>query len=295
MKKRYESCILATAVLPIDENGNLMEDVFREEVRGLRADGISHIYIFGTAGEGYDQSFDEFKHITSVFLEEMKGAHAMVGVISSSAAEAKRRVAAAYELGVREFQISLPCWAVPDDSEVINFFHFICDAFPDCLFFDYNVSRSGRVLPYELFCRLADEIPNLAGVKYTAVDAMVLYKLAAGDCPLMFFVGDGGYATASMYGEVGYLISLGLIDRKLMWDYFNAGQKKDGKTLFACSSKIMEFHRIVVGEIGAAADGAYDKAIAKVCQNDLPLRLRPPYRYCSEEGFARIMEGLARL
>ena len=70
MKKRYPSAIVATAVVPWDEKFEFMEDLFRKQVRAMRKDLTKHIYIFGTAGEGYAVNNPQFKHIARVFREE---------------------------------------------------------------------------------------------------------------------------------------------------------------------------------------------------------------------------------
>ena len=89
---RYPRVILASVGLPWSETWEFQEDLFRDEVRAHLEAGIRHLYIFGTAGEGYavtDRMFDE---IVGVFVDEMargaagarSDAHAMVGVINQS-------------------------------------------------------------------------------------------------------------------------------------------------------------------------------------------------------------------
>src|SRR5437868_1206654 len=79
--KRYPSCILATCVVPWDEKGNFLEELFRSEVREVLAHGTRHLYLFGTAGEGYAVSDRQFERIVRVFHEEMQAGkgEAMVG------------------------------------------------------------------------------------------------------------------------------------------------------------------------------------------------------------------------
>jgi hypothetical protein len=49
---RYPQAILISCEIPWDENEQFLEDVFRREVRMVLAN-FNHLYIFGTAGEGY--------------------------------------------------------------------------------------------------------------------------------------------------------------------------------------------------------------------------------------------------
>ena len=83
--KRYPSCILATCCTPWDEQNRFAEDVFRRAVR-KSLEGTRHLYVFGTAGEGYAVSDEQFDAVAQTFAEEMRAADAdpMVGVISLS-------------------------------------------------------------------------------------------------------------------------------------------------------------------------------------------------------------------
>ena len=83
--KRYAQCILASCPVPWDEGYHFAEDIFRNHLRHILKHGTKHIYIFGTAGEGYAVSDRQFRQITEVFYDEMKAnqAEPMVGIISS--------------------------------------------------------------------------------------------------------------------------------------------------------------------------------------------------------------------
>ena len=49
---RYPQAILVSCEIPWDDNEQLLEDVFRREVRSV-LQHFNHLYVFGTAGEGY--------------------------------------------------------------------------------------------------------------------------------------------------------------------------------------------------------------------------------------------------
>ena len=124
MAKRYPACILATAVVPWTEDWRFDERLFRREVEMLLASGLQQLYIFGTAGEGYAVTDAQFLEIARVFVDAMRagGAEPMVGVISLSLPTIVARIEAARELGVRQFQISLPSWGALNDDELVAFF-----------------------------------------------------------------------------------------------------------------------------------------------------------------------------
>ena len=104
-KPRYPQAILISCEVPWDENEQLLEDVFRQEIRHA-LDSFSHVYIFGTAGEGYAVDTPRFRRIVEVFRDETRSAaHAQVGVIALSVPQFHERIRFAYDLGFREFQI----------------------------------------------------------------------------------------------------------------------------------------------------------------------------------------------
>ena len=81
MSKRYPQAVLVSCEAPWDENEELIEAVFRDEVRKAISSGFRDLYIFGTAGEGYAVTLTQFREIAGIFPEETsgEGVRAMVG------------------------------------------------------------------------------------------------------------------------------------------------------------------------------------------------------------------------
>ena len=59
--------ILATAVVPWTADYQFDADTFRSQVRTIARGLTRHIYIFGTAGEGYAVSEAQFREIATCF------------------------------------------------------------------------------------------------------------------------------------------------------------------------------------------------------------------------------------
>ena len=98
MSARFPADIMATAVIPWTEGWTLDERRFRRELELMLTDGHRHIYIFGTAGEGYAVTDEQFLQITRVFVDGLRGSgvEPMVGVISLSLPTIIARIEAAY-------------------------------------------------------------------------------------------------------------------------------------------------------------------------------------------------------
>src|SRR5207247_1379734 len=80
---RFPACIMGTAVVPWTDSFELDEGLFRAEIASLLAADYTHLYVFGTAGEGYAVDDAQFEQIARVFVHEMRSgnAEAILGVI----------------------------------------------------------------------------------------------------------------------------------------------------------------------------------------------------------------------
>ncbi len=296
-KKRYPRTILATVCIPWTESFELDEKILRDEIQNLIKRGIHNIYLFGTAGEGYAVTDEQFEAIVRIFAEEMKGPdrYPMVGLISLSFGTMLERLAKAYSYGIRDFQFSLPSWGVLTDSELNSFVHKLCDPYPDCRFLNYNLMRTKRVLGIRDYEKLAEEVPNFAGVKYSNPDIATIVDIAKSSCPLQFFLTEIAFGYASMVGEFGYLISIGTSNIARAWEYYQAGVHQDKDKLLSLQQECCQLSKGLMKALGSnRMDGAYDKVFSKLIDNRFPLRLLPPYEYASEEDFIRYRSFLEK-
>jgi dihydrodipicolinate synthase/N-acetylneuraminate lyase len=286
---RYPQAILVSCEAPWDENEQLIEDVFRREVRSV-LQRFNHLYVFGTAGEGYAVDTARFQQIVRIFYEETRGAdvHPMVGVIGLSTANIVERIAFAYATGFRVFQISMPAWGALNDTEVMTFFRDVCGAFPDAQFLHYNLPRTKRVLEGADYRRLIDAVPNLVATKNTGggLERAAALMTQAGE--LQHFFGETNFPHGCMYGECSLLSSFGPMSPHKTWALFEAGRKGQMVEMFKLQK---EFHDMLYGVLGSVLsegriDGAYDKMLVRLGGlEEMPLRLLSPYQGFSEEQY----------
>ncbi len=286
---RYPQAILISCEAPWDENEQLIEDVFRREVRSV-LQHFNHLYVFGTAGEGYAVDTVRFQQVVRIFYEETRGAdvHPMVGVIGLSTANIVERIAFAYATGFRVFQISMPAWGALNDTEVMTFFRDVCGAFPDAQFLHYNLPRTKRVLDGADYRRLIDAVPNLVATKNTGggLDRAAALMTQAGE--LQHFFGETNFPHGCMYGECSLLSSFGPMSPHKTWALFEAGRKGQMVEMFKLQK---EFHDMLYGVLGSVLsegriDGAYDKMLVRLGGlEEMPLRLLSPYQGFSEEQY----------
>jgi len=277
--------ILATAVVPWNERFEFQEDVFRRQVQTLARDLTRHLYIFGTAGEGYAVTERQFDQVTCAFWESSLECKVtpMVGLISLSLPTIIERIHRCHALGFRLFQLSMPSWGVLNDRELDRFFAETCGRFPDCQFNHYNLMRTKRLLTSVEYRRLAAAHPNLVAVKNSTTDPMVIADLMTMSPRLRFYITEFGYAIARKTHDLGLLISLATIHPGRA-KRFVAGTD-------AQRAADLEDLKAVVAGLKAAAgdkfhiDGAYDKMLYRMTDPTFPLRLLPPYASASESDF----------
>lgn len=286
---RYPQGILISCEVPWDENENFLEDVFRQEVRHALAGGFRHVYVFGTAGEGYAVDLPRFREIVKVFREEtaVEGVHAQVGVIALSVAQFHERLSIAYDQGFREFQISLPSWGQLNDTELLQFFRDVCCTYPDAKFLHYNLARTKRVLTGPEYRRIADEVPNLVATKNTGTTVYGTMDLLKHAPDLQHFFGEAMFPTGCLHGECSLLSSFGPMFPAQTHRLFEYGRKHQWEKLFPFQAEYLNAVEEVIAPLRRKAfiDGAYDKALVRLAGIPMPLRLLSPYESFSEEIF----------
>lgn len=285
--RRFPSCIMATCCIPWDDEGRFAEAIFRRGVRTTLALGTQHLYVFGTAGEGYAVTDSQFDRIVTVFADEMHQANAepMVGVISLSLGTICERIERCRDMGVRHFQISLPNWGALAEQELFDFFDRVCGRFTDCRFVHYNLPRTKRLVTGKEYGRLARAHPNLVGTKNCGDSLSHLRSLLEDAPQLQHFLSEAGYAYGSQFGECGILASFVMNWPKLkaLWE---AGQRRDFDAVLPIQREVdvvlqTLFETVPDGRI----DGSYDKLFAKMYDPEFPLRLLPPYIGSSDEEY----------
>lgn len=294
---RFPACILATCVVPWDEAGRFVEPLFTDQVQRL-LQLTPHLYTFGTAGEGYAVDDEQFAAITQSFVRTMLdgGGRPMVGVISLSLPTIVRRIATARELGVRRFQISLPSWGELTSPEIDSFFDAVCGRFADCEFLHYNLLRTKRLITPEEYARLAERHGNLVATKNSTDSIMRLNGLLRTAAHLRHFFTEPGFCYAARVGECGLLASSSTINHTGCRLLFEAGQRRDGDELTKLGDELAAVGRELRAAVGPGPhmDGAFDKLLWRMHDDQFPLRLLPPYQGADDDAPRRFLEGLAK-
>ena len=284
--------ILATAVVPWTDRYEFDEAVFCRQVQTIARDLTRHIYVFGTAGEGYAVSEKQFDQITRAFWRSSQesGVAPMVGLISLSLPTILDRMARCYALGFRTFQLSLPSWGALNDQEVDAFFAATCGRYPDCQFHHYNLLRTKRLLTSVEYRRLAAAHPNFVAVKASTSDPAILADLMTMTPRLRFFLTEMGYTIARRTHDVGLLISLASVNAARAKAFVAGDDAQRVSDVADFNAMAATLKELSTGKYHI--DGAYDKMLFRVTDRTFPLRLLPPYAHASDADFDRFLAAL---
>jgi dihydrodipicolinate synthase/N-acetylneuraminate lyase len=298
VRTRYPQGLLVSCPIPWSAEGELCEDLFRRQVGHFLNRGFHHLYIFGTAGEGYAVDTKTFRRIVDVFREAAgsPGIFAQVGVIALSTANVLERVQIAYDAGFRTFQISLPCWGTLNDREILRFFRDVCGAYPDSGFLHYNLLRSGRLLQPADYRRLTDEIPNLVATKNTSPNAAFAAELMRTVPELQHFFGEATFPTACLHGECSLLSSFAPLFPSATQRLFDLGRERKVEELFNLQRDYLSAVWTIIAPMMRQQymDGAYDKVLARLGGFPMPLALLSPYEAVPEDIYLECRQILER-
>lgn len=284
--------ILATAVVPWTERYEFDEDAFQRQVYTIAAGLTRHIYVFGTAGEGYAVTEKQFDRIAQAFRASAAGCNAvpMLGLISLSLPTIIDRIERGRALGFRLFQLSLPSWGALNDRELDTFFAETCGRFPDCDFHHYNLLRTKRLLTSVEYTRLAAAHPNLVAVKAGTADPAVIADLLKVSPRLRFYFTEIGYTIARRTHDVGLLISLATTNYQRARE-FVAGDAAQREAALPDFEAIIALVRELATH-GYHMDGVFDKMLYRMTDPTFPLRLLPPYATAPEADWAYFRDSL---
>jgi dihydrodipicolinate synthase/N-acetylneuraminate lyase len=295
---RFPRTALATVCVPWRPDGGLDDVLFREQVRRHAAAGLRHLYVFGTAGEGYAVDERRFDDVLTLFAEEVAGTGItpMVGVISLSLPTMIGRIERAMQRGYADFQIALPSWGVTTDREVRTFFHEILDRFPGARFIHYNLMRAGRLLEPDLYAGLAAAHPNLVGTKNGTSDIVRIHRLLTEAPVLRHFLTELGYPYGCTVGAPGLLMSLSGANIPAGIRFFQAGRDGHFAELLRRQAELVAILvalQQAISRSGAHMDGAAEKALHRLLDDRFPLRLLPPYTAMPEDDYQEFHRWLS--
>ncbi|MDP6320278.1 MAG: dihydrodipicolinate synthase family protein [SAR324 cluster bacterium] len=280
---------LVSVPIPWDEDQSFDKELFTEILGELKKQYCDGIYLFGTSGEGYAITDEEFSEIVAHFKEQTWdfSGFLQVGCFGLSSAQVKFRCGVCMDIGIEQAQITLPFWKELNDEELEVFFQDICHSFPEMEFLLYNNPRNKRRLKGWELENIHKKCPNLVAAKTGSGNWMDIYELLKNSPSVNHFLTEGAFPFGYTIREVGLIPSYNYIFTDRCRMFFEAVKSFERERAENLHTEIMEFHLKTALPLlnKGYIDGAIDKAYARLGGLNIPLTVRSPYQGLSINDF----------
>ncbi len=176
--------LIAAPPTAFHADGSLHLGAVELQAERLLADGVDGVFVCGTTGEASSMTTGERMDLAKRWSEVLRGSpmHLLVHVGTNCVEDAKALARHASTLGAGGFAAVAPCYFKPADIRaLLDVMAAIAGAAPDLPFYYYEIpSLTGIHLPSDRFLEAAvGRIPNLAGLKFSNNDLVMLQRCAA--------------------------------------------------------------------------------------------------------------------
>ena len=162
--------IVIPVITPVDENGRFNEPVYRQLIDFWADSGIDGVFPFGTTGEFYAFSDEDYRHILEVTKDAVRGRMAIyAGANHITTAGAIRIAKIAEEIGVDALSVLTPMFISQTQEELKHYYRSIAEATSLPIIIYNNKPKTNVTVEPKTVAELA-QIPNIVGVKDSTGD-----------------------------------------------------------------------------------------------------------------------------
>lgn len=289
--------LVAAVHTPFASDGSLNLEKVRDQAALLALNGVEHVFLAGTTGEGLLLSSDERRELAAEWARCRGELGLVVHVGHVSVVEARSLAAHARTLDIDGISAMAPPFFVPSGvDELVSWCGEVAAAAGDVPFLFYHIPALNMALDVVAYVeRARDRIPTFRGVKYTHNDLMEAARLyeTYGD-ELEILAGRDEFHVPFLAlgarGAVGSTYNYAAPHYLAMRDAWHAGDHAHARALNARTAQLVDLLR-------TGSEIAIGKAFVKrlgvdVGPTRLPLRNLSPDE---EQGLVEAAEALQLL
>ena len=230
MGKEIEG-IIPAVVTPFDENEDVDEEGFRRVINYLIDSGVHGLFPVGSQGEFFSLTNEEKKRLIDIAVEEARGrVFVMPNTGAITTRESIELSQYAEKAGADCISIITPFFISPNQQELYQHIKDICQSVKIPVLCYNNPGRTGGVaLTPATLARLAEELPNFAGIKDSSGDLTQVAEMIR-LCPPHFKVIMGRDTLiygALVYGAAGAIAATANVAPKLIVGIYQAFKEGD--------------------------------------------------------------------
>lgn len=288
--------LIAAPFTPMNDAGELALEKVKDLIKLYEKNGVNGAFICGTTGEGVSLSAEEKKQIINEWgkakSEKVKALFMLGGTSLKEMQDLARHASAANLDGI---SVLCPFYFKPSSVEqLVQFCKEIANTTPELPFYYYHIpALTGGHFSMKTFLELADEqIPNLAGIKYTHPNIMEFHactRFKNGKYDMLWGIDEGllsGLAIGAK-GAVGSTYNYAAPLYNQIIKAFEQGNLKEAEAL---QYKAVEMVELLIKYGGTRAGKGFMKLIGMDCG-----WFRPPVGGLTDvelEGLKRDLEGI---
>jgi len=230
MGKQIEG-IIPAVVTPFDKNEDVDEGGFRKIINYLIDSGVHGLFPVGSQGEFFSLTNEEKKRLIDIAVEEARGrVFVMPNTGAISTRESIELSQYAQKAGADCVSVITPFFISPNQEELYHHIKDICQSVKIPVLCYNNPGRTGGVtLTPATLARLAEELPNFAGIKDSSGDLTLVAEMIR-LCPPHFKVimgRDSLIYGALTYGAAGAIAATANVAPKLIVGIYRAVREGD--------------------------------------------------------------------
>ncbi|GAB6164228.1 dihydrodipicolinate synthase family protein [Thermostilla marina] len=173
------SGIFTPMVVPFDARGRIHESELRRYIDWLIAKGVHGLYPNGSTGEFTRLSAEQRRRIVEITVDQAAGrVPVLAGAAEPNVAQTIAACEAYHALGVRAVAIVCPFYYRQKTDNIYAYYKEIADHSPVDVTL-YNIPLFASPLDAETVIRLAEECPNVVGIKDSSGDMAQMMRMMA--------------------------------------------------------------------------------------------------------------------
>jgi N-acetylneuraminate lyase len=181
--------LVAATHSPFHADGSLNLAIVEKQAAHLLANGVKMAFICGSTGESHSLTLEERRALAERWMAVTRGSElkVIVHVGTNCLADARALAVQAQSLGAAAVSALAPSYFKPRNvASLVDCCAEIAAGAPELPFFYYDIpTLTGVCFPMpEFLTQARDRIPNLAGIKFTNCDLMMLQQCLRIDAAL---------------------------------------------------------------------------------------------------------------
>jgi 5-dehydro-4-deoxyglucarate dehydratase len=188
--------LLSFPITDFDSQGRFDAESYRQRLAWFISHEISAVFVAGGTGEFFNLTLDEYREIVRIAVETVDGKMPVIASAGLSVASGKAFAKVAEEEGADGILLMPPYLTECPQDGLVEYARQICDSTTVNVIY-YN--RGNGILNAESVQALADQCPNLIGLKDGKGDIQALNKIVKTVGDRLVYV--GGVPTAEIFAE----------------------------------------------------------------------------------------------